>query len=516
MVCIFGFAALAEAPATDLYPGKEGAELERLRGQLDGVFRTSTFGDVLSVRDNATDSTYFNALDSGVADFRALNESITAPPFYLGFDIMRDFDFVGDPDGAIMGTISVDGYGQIHTFPLPPIGEGESPTGIGPHLNYYGDVAAFNSRPQAPAGSAESTIATDGTKDVDVYLPFFFAGDSLFDIARDVELAVDWRRATNAWQGTYILDGWGGVHYINDGEVLAMMKRNGRSTTAGSVPGQKQGQELFFDLFGFRPLYSQDYRGADPASGAPYFGWDIARDLEVAVRWMKVSTTDVAKNDALTAQALNLGIDLDKLSSDLRIDSERADPNNTRYGEKVAITTGYCILDGFGTVHSMLEDEDGNPVPAAWEDPITGAVSTDLVRDIPWFGTDIAVDIELLPGQNGFVLLTVLGEVFVIPGLGLEMSDVVNPDAFDEPPEESTPFFGYNVARGLKLVTGADGKLDGFYVLDAFGTIHEAGEAPKIPQFGGGATLPPYDIAVSNDIEISPFYTRVSTASAGL
>ncbi len=499
---------LAQAPSSDFYAGKSAAEAERLRAQLDGVFGVDSFGSINSVRDTNNSNEFYDDLLTGLRTFRTITgsggESSSALPFYVGFPAYSDVDVVADPDGAIKGVIGVDVYGQLRTYPLPDVSESETPVGDGPHLGYYADIVGYNGRTALPGGSPESAIATGGYKDVDVYVPFW-----PFDIVRDLELAVDWRQATNSYQGLFILDGQGGVHYINDGEVLAMMSRSNRSSTAGTVSGQTVGTELFYDLFDFRPIYSRDFQGSNPPGPAPYWPFDIARDLEVSVRWTTISTSDLPANAAKATTAQNIGIDVNKLTTNVVYPTDRAYPSNETYGGNVAITRGYYILDGQGGVHSLIEDENGNPVPAAWESQTTGGYASDLKVPVPYYGGDLAVDLEVLPNEQGYAILLRTGPVFFVPARGKTIADIVDVSVFrNNDPQAAAPKFGADVARGLKLVIGANGKVKGYYVIDVYGVVHRAGEAPYIAQTGTSALLPTYDLEIGKDVEISPMALR--------
>lgn len=512
LVVASALGSYAQAPEMNFYPTQSAAEAARLRAQLDGVLSLNGFGGVNTVNDSTAGNTFFGELYTGLRTPRQVvpttGESYSALPFWVGFDIAKDVDAVADAASKISGIVSVNGFGQLSSYPLPTAGEGESPTSAGPHLNYFGDVQAFNAR-TLNAAAPETTIAGGAQRDVTVVLPYFF-----FDIARNVEVATDWRQATNAWQGAYILDGLGGIHYINDGEVLAMMKRGGRdAANSGVIQGQTAGTEMFYSIFGFRPIYTQDFRGTgNPPGPAPYFGFDIARDLEIAVRWTQISTVTVANSVTKAALAATRGILDENLSTRITLPASRADFTNPNYGANVAITSGYYILDGNGAVHSLLEDKDGNPVPAAWEDAATGNYASDLTEDIPWFGFDIAEDLEILPNQNGFALLNSFGSVFFLPGHAtngtpLNLSDVVKTSAFtNNDPSGSVPFFGFDVARGLKLVEDSTGMVTGFYVIDAFGEVHAAGEAVPITS----DKLPTFTFDIARDVEVSPFYRPIT------
>ena len=534
VVCAMALPSIAQAPDTELYPGIDSSEAARRLEQLDGVMVLSTFGDVSTVHDSSMDDHFFDGLYTGLRTLRTVTpgggEAYSSHPFYTGFDSLRDVDAVASPDGSVAGVIGLDGRGMARSYPLPLDQSGESGEVTPPALDFFGDVLRFNARPLESGVVDESRIPLEGIRDVDVILPFFS-----WDIARDLELAVDWRQATNGWQGYYMLDGYGGIHYVNDGEVMAMMSRKGRAQTPGVITGQTAGTELFKDIFGFRPVYSQDFNGLRAPRSAPYFFFDTARDLEVSVRWFEItntppvaakvtgdlgiavqfgdaSSTPLSKSYDRAQQAYALGIDNFELSTPIAIPLDRGNPSSTNFAPSVALTNGYYVLIGNGVVFSILEDGNGNPIPAAWEDPATGAYAADLSADIPFFGADIAQDIEILPNNDGFVLLTTLGDVRFLPGRGKTLANIADLDAFrNRDPENATPFFGADVARGLKLVSGADGKIKGYYVVDAFGIIHAAGQAAPIPQFGANAKLPVYNQRVTADVEVSPVYHPISS-----
>ena len=123
----------------------------------------------------------------------------------------------------------------------------------------------------------------------------------------------------------------------------------------------------------------------------------------------------------------------------------------------------YYLLDGFGGIHS------GNGAP-----PATGA---------PYFGFDIGRDIEASPGGTGVYLLDGFGGIHAAGGAPT-LSGL-------------TPYFGFDVARDAEFAAA------GFYVLDGFGGVHPGGGAtppsPITPYFG-------FDIAVDLELAPSGFY----------
>jgi hypothetical protein len=439
-----------------------------------------------------------------------------ANPYFLGFDVYRDLELIADPQGDVIGFFGLDKYAAVHPFTI-----------TGPSFNYAETLASFN------AALPEQNR---------VFLPFFGAfidgkfvgldldvlGITLFTgadngIARDIEVAVDWRSATNAFQGYYILDAFGGIHYLNNPEVLALFQKDGLreptnvrlADSAGNpVITEPLGYEKFFEIFNFRARYVVDYTGISPTDDdleralPPYFpGFPIARDLEVMVRWQQMTepgaTTDlVQQSQASEAVAQGLGVDTSTLFTPIAINPNR---NNISYAEftpQVAVTSGYAILDGFGGVHTLLEDQQGNPIPAPWENVLTGAMDPSV--DAPYFSNaDIAVDVEIMPKNGGFCILTRTGQVFVVNNTGTTAADnFVQPGI-----ENDLPLFGFDLARDLTLVPNEEGKIVGMYVLDRFGTIHTAGKVPALPN-----QLLYFRTGNSLDLEVNPITYPITDA----
>ena len=98
-----------------------------------------------------------------------------------------------------------------------------------PRIDYFADVSNYNAgHPGSPVflpyfGGYDSNGNFQGL-DLDIFgITQFRGGDNA--IARDIEVAVDWHPATNAFQGYYLLDAFAGVHYVNNAEVLAFLDR---------------------------------------------------------------------------------------------------------------------------------------------------------------------------------------------------------------------------------------------------------------------------------------------------
>jgi hypothetical protein len=205
-------------------------------------------------------------------------------------------------------------------------------------------------------------------------------------------------------RGYYVLDGYGGVH------------------RGGSAPA----------------LSPQ----------TPYFGWDIARDIELTPSGTGFYVLDgyggvhkTGSAPALSPATPFFGFDIAK---DLELTSNGL---------------GYYVLDGYGGVHS-------------------GGAASSLSPTTPYFGWNIARDLELTPDSTGY---------YVLDGYGGIHKGGSAPSI-----SPTTPYFGWNIVRDLELTS------NGYYVLDGYGGVHKAGSAPSLspatPYFG-------FDIA--KDLELT-------------
>jgi hypothetical protein len=194
------------------------------------------------------------------------------------------------------------------------------------------------------------------------------------------------------WQGTmaYILDGYGGVHSLGNVPVPSPATPYFGWNIAKDLELTSSGAG-FYVLDG----YGGVHRGGTAAAispATPYFGWDIARDLE------------------LTSSG-----------------------------------TGYYVLDGYGGVHP-------------------GGTATVLSPSTPYFGWDIARDLELMASGTGYYVLDGYGGVH-----RGGTATVFSP---------ASSYFGWNIARDLELTSSGTG----YYVLDGYGGIHAGGTAASLSQ----------------------------------
>lgn len=502
-----------------------GANIVNLPGNglVNGALGADSRGLIRSVHD-ASQGAGLN----GIFEVDANNVPTNLSLFYLGFDAIRDIETAANDKGVLTGVMALDKFAVVHTYSVNDPGTAVSGPGVPnnpPKIGYAQEVAKYNAaHPSAPVvlpffGGFDTNGAFQGMTLTDYGYTKFTGGDD--GIARDIEVAVDWHSTTNAFQGYYMMDAFGGIHYINNPEALAYLNTASSGILIPKVSDSKGltvvseplGYQQFQKIFGFKPKYVQDYVGTNPTdndlyerAAAPYFyNLPIARDLEVMTRFDPITAPDGTDlvTDSMTRyqNAIAAGIAADNLFTSLKMDPERKVPTSSKFAPKVAVTEGYVILDAFGGVHSVLEDKDGKPIPAPWETVATGKM--DPAANAPYFYTlDLAVDIEIFPNGNGFVLLTRLGDVFVVNGNGTTAEDnFVDPGMVND-----LPFFGFDATRSLKLVANEEGKIAGIYVVDRFGTVHTAGQVPSLPSrvlyFPSGYAI---------DLELSP-YERITAA----
>lgn len=322
------------------------------------------------------------------------------------------------PATDVDGYYLLDGFGSVHTV-------GSAPA-LFNNIFYGFDIARDITTVADETGYITGYYYMNGFGDT------FAIGDATqttgyawfgWDIAKDLEVAVDFALGTNAYTGYFVLDGFGGIHpqVINPaGDSYVRVHKNS--------PGVPAGGEVL------------------------WFGWDIARDLEVSVTWL--AATDPISGDP------------------------------THYYPQ---TNGYFILDGWGAVHPAVANEtDMTPVDPAW-----------LGSPVPYFeGFDIARSFELTPTQAGYYLLDGFGSVHRVGDAG---------NTFPTG-SSSTPVFGWDIARDIALVQDPDGTVTGYYVLDGFGIVNAAGDAPLYPD------SPFFGFDIAKDIEVDTAYRYVTDA----
>ncbi len=240
----------------------------------------------------------------------------------------------------------------------------------------------------------------------------------------------------------YVMDVFGGIHGIGTGV-----------TTISPAPpyfGFDVARDLELTSGGGHVL--DGFGGVHAAGslaqlnpGPPYFGFDISQDLELAAEGGGYALDGFGGIHALGGAPV-LSPQPPYFGFDVARDMELAG-------------AGLHVLDGFGGLHS------GGGIAA-------------ISPGLPYFGFDIARDFELTTADSGYALDGFGG----VHALG--SAAVLNPAA---------PYFGFDVARDLELEPGGPG----YYVLDGFGGFHT----------GGGATplspAPPYfGFEAARDVEI--------------
>ncbi len=512
----------AETPAglhDGFFAEQSGSKVETSK-YVNGALGLDTFGAIRAARSPS--------VGAGVNELFAVDENGVPTQynfFYFGFDVYRDLETVANEKDQLTGIMALDKFAGVHTYTVT--GPGIIATGpgvpisspaMGPPVDFTQGLGDYNAaHSDTPVTLPFFTRAAPDGGSIPLDLDFLgmtdmAGGDNA--IAKDIEVAVDWRPATNAFQGYYILDVFGGIHYVNNAEILGMMNQpdnlaatNRVVTSDGEIVVEEPvGFQKFFDIFKFKPRYLVDYVGENPdddalqRSPAPYVAnFPFARDLEVMVRYEQVTQPTI--NDSILRQqtAIDEGINVNNIFQPIAMDVDRLDVSSPKFAESVAITNGYAILDGFGAVHSLLEDEDGEPIPALWENPVDGRMDPSV--DAPYFFRELAIDLEMMPNGGGYCLLTRLGQVFVVNGRGKTIDDnFVDPKILLK-----LPIFGFDAARDLVLVPNEEGQILGMYVVDRFGTVHRAGNVPRLP---GDVLF--FSNGFAHDLELSPYGRPIS------
>jgi hypothetical protein len=342
----------------------------------------------------------------------ALTSTVFAAPAYDGLYIVDGHGLVRTVDNAPVITAGVDyGLDIVQDIELTAT---ESGYVEGMYiLRGDGDVAAYGGAPTYPVGQA-------------ILQPYFG-----WNIARDLEPAIDWTAGTYGQAGYYVMDGQGGVFAVGD---------------PFSMPPY------------FKP-YRNDVTVPLNQDHYPYWGWDIAVDMEVSVVY------------------------------------ENTDRNKPRIN-------GYYIVDGYGGVHWCLEDITQSNVLS--QTPWSGMPQ-------PYFGWDITRDMELTPSLSGYFLMDGRGVLHMVGDatLGFAPPDPVDPVRF---PYGHLPWWGFDIARDLELVVDQDtGDIQGIVILDGYGGLHEIGTVgiqQHPPLYTYPSTSVYWDIA--EDMEISAFFTYVT------
>jgi hypothetical protein len=324
--------------------------------------------------------------------------------------------------------------------------------------------------------------------------------------------------AQSVYDGIYVLDGYGNVHTVDNAPLITTGVNWGWDVARDiALTGNETGVVTgLYELSGYGDVYAFGDAPTYPGIEVPYFGWDIARDVEVAVDYtqkMNGSTGyyvldgfggvfpvgDLTKpyfKVYRTAQSLDVGEDRYAYWGwDVAVDLEVAVYYDTTV-ENIHVN-GYYILDKFGGVHWNIEDENGDVKVAPWSGK----------QAQPYFGWDIARAFEMTPTAQGYYLMDGYGGVHVVGDASIDF--VVQPKGNPTP---YFAFFGWDIAKDIELVVSETGFVNGVVVLDGYGGLHEAGDVTiqnPLPLFEDG-NGDPWDIA--KDLEISPFFEFVTDA----
>lgn len=420
----------------------------------------------------------------------------------LGFvePIVRDVELVANPDGTVKGAYAVDIRGG--QFALTARDPGLPVT--------------------APSPARISSPAEVGSNSELFNVPVFFG----FDVVRDIEIAPDWRDVTHGYKGYFVLDADGVVHSLGNTNLPNYVYSSDPNSTdisnaeivfrpfpetidaSGSTITPEallQGGPLNIPM---NPLFgAQNVNSVTPIFTYFGLGSDVARDLEISVQIAQVTVPS------------------------------REFPGVIETRE-IAMTNGYYILDSFGAVHSSrlpLDFDVNNDGQTTVDDIYTNFADNELnadfgrpinntpiapawdaeTEDIPYFGIEVAMDVEITPSGRGFYLLDAFGGVFAVGDAKFTF-----PPKFDENGGEIestsiTPFFGVPLARDLVVVSNkANESLGlsenraavGYAVLDGFGNVYTAGLAEdyNISRTGNNGKTINIGNDVFRSVEVSP------------
>lgn len=341
--------------------------------------------------------------------------------FYAnGIDVLVDMELYADENGDPTGMVLMDGFGAEFFLGAAPVADQSK-------RPYWFD-------PRDPR-------LLDPIEDPNLPPGFVFPAAVSVEWARDDAGPTDGMDAVvrdaraNEVVGYYLLDNYGGIHVINNN----MPDRQPVLAAAPEAYSQDP----------YNPFFRKYENFA--TNQFLYWGFDVARDLEISVNFSEISGGQV---------------------------------------------NGYYILDKAGAVHTNLGA--GNPAP--WQN-----------EPRPYFvdgnsnPLDLAADFEVTPRQDGFVLLDKYGNLYFIGAGARQYRDN------QAIPNRFTPVFGgFEIMQDLELVTtgSQDGFVTGLYVMDMTGVVYNAGMA----SFLGGPT-PAAQSPFWHDMEVAPVARAITDAS---
>lgn len=440
-------ALLAVMPCVSL------AQINPTTANQDGILIMDALGRFFSAP--------MNEGSIGAFLFQELEDS--SQSFGFPFPVAKDFEFVAHPDGTPKGVMMLDSFGGQHS------------------LNIVGATEMIPN--PFEFGQFNETFAT----------PPFFG----FDVAQDLEIAPDWRTATHGYRGYFVLDADGVVHVVGE----TNLPRYAFITNPNSIDVE--------DAIIFQTLFPETI----DVSGSTYTPERLllGGPLDIPVNRPYTSNTLI---NSVTPIFTYFGAN-SNIARDLEVSVEYVTitmPSRINVGaldtRTIMMTNGYYILDGRGAVHSarlpldfdvdnnglilytdLYSDFDNDELNEDFGRPINNTViSPPWVSnrgDLPYFGSDVAVDIEITPSGNGFYLLDVYGGTFAVGDAHFNFPPRQSNGTF-VPSNTRTPYFGFPIAKDMSLVNNAEntslglhaGRTTvGYLVLDGFGTIHTAGLA---------------------------------------
>ncbi|HPP02680.1 MAG TPA: hypothetical protein PLX83_19000, partial [bacterium] len=417
------------------YPHVAYVQMQNTTANQNGILLIDALGRVFSA-----------PLDSSnMGPFLFAELEATSQRFEFGIPIVKDIEFVGDPAGNPKGAYMLDVFGG--QFAL--------------NLSSYVTSADTVLLPQpSPDGIGKYAAAKAQALSIDDFLRSQYPPFWGFDVAKDLEIAPDWRDVTFGFRGYFVLDADGVVHSLGDTNLplYVYLPPDTTDVTQGAyhvtlfpetidVSGSPVTPEALIQNGPLTYPVNRLYAANQIASVTPiftYFGFgsDIARDLEISADYVTITMPSTVNPGALDTRT-------------------------------IAMTNGYYILDGYGAVHTSrlpldwdtnddgvvdyhdMINDDGtlNPLFGA---PINNAVLAvpwlDQQADLPYFGGDFAVDLEITPSGKGFFLLDVFGGVHTIGDAQI----IFPPDEIGGtlvPASRSTPYFGFPIARDLAIVS---------------------------------------------------------------
>lgn len=467
------------------------AQLQTTAANQDGIFIMDAIGRAFSA-----------PLDSnniGPILFKELEA--TSQQFNFTIPIVQDVELVGDPEGNPKGAYVLDIYGGQFALNMSKyVTAADSPRIPEPRPNGIGKFAP------TPKFA----------------IPPYWG----FDVAKDLEIAPDWRDVTNGFRGYFILDADGVVHAVGDTNLPQYVYFAANSTDIASATFQYVLYPETIDVSGStitpenllkqgpisypvnKPFASNTVDSVTPIFTYFGLGSDIARDIEISVEYKSLTMPSASVPGMIE--------------------------NRT-----IARTNGYYILDGWGAVHTCrlpldfdvnndgkiiyeqdMIDADGNLNPL-FGAPINNAVlAPPWLADkanLPYFGADFAVDLEITPSGKGFYLLDSYGAVHTIGDARKTLFPPKEVNGALVAAEQTTPYFGFPVARDLALVPNqanpdlglpANSSTVGYLVLDAFGTVHKAGSAEtyQVSEKGNNGGHVSLFSLLFKSVEISPVW----------